>query len=240
MWKLALNKFLERYKDNPHLEAIFLVGSYAVGNENEYSDIDVYIVFDDEVEYQERGNIQVDNYLFEFFANPIYKVKEFMYKDKRDHGGPMANMILNGKVLYDKHSIVDNLKQEALAAIKKNPEYDPMYYYRCWCAYDEYLAAQYHSELQYYQCLQYLVEAYLIHNGYLILPEAKIERFFKDEEYRVKYNIGNFPNNEFNILVINCFDNPNKDNLEKLYNYVINDGKFDINNFVLRKELKKE
>ena len=114
-----------------------------------------------------------------------------------------------------------------------------MKYYACWHAFDEYLAAKYHNELQYYLCLKYLVDCYLANNGYCILPEQKIERFFKDEAYRAKYDIGNFPNNEFNDLVIKCFNVPAKHNLKALYDFVIEDGKFDIYNFVLRQKIEK-
>ncbi|HAB67123.1 MAG TPA: hypothetical protein DCE23_07125, partial [Firmicutes bacterium] len=65
-----------------------------------------------------------------------------------------------------------------------------------------------------------------------------LERFFRDKDYRNKYKFYNFPNNEFNLLVINCFDNENNDNLVKLYEYVMNDGKFDINNFKLRSKIE--
>ena len=66
---------------------------------------------------------------------------------------------------------------------------------------------------------------------------GKIERVFKDEEYRHKYRINKFPNNIFNKLVINCFDNPIEDNLDKLYKYVMRDGKFKIEEFILRSKI---
>ncbi len=239
MWKLALNEFIQKYLNDDDVEAIMLVGSYAVGNQNEYSDIDVYVVLNDNVNYQERGNKLVDNYLIEYFVNPVYKVKEYIENDKRGHGGAMANMILNGKVLYDKHGIVEELKLVAAKAKEQPPKKDIMKYYACWHAFDEYLAAHYHNELQYYLCLKYLVDCYLANNGYCILPEQKIERFFKDPEYRARYNIGNFPNNEFNQLVIKCFDMPGRHNLKALYDFVIEDGKFDINNFAFKNALIK-
>lgn len=239
MWKLALNEFIKKYLNDDDVEAILLVGSYAVGNHNKYSDIDVYIILNDNVDYRERGNKLVDNYLIEYFINPIYKIKEYLLEDRRGHGGAMANMLLKGKVLYDKNNIVQELQKFAEEAKEIIPDKDPMKYYACWHAYDEYLAAAYHNELQYYLCLKYLVECYLANNGYCILPEQKIEKFFKNPEYREKYDIGEFPDNEFNNLVIKCFDHPNKHNLEALYNFVIEDGKFDINNFVLRNKLEK-
>lgn len=239
MWKLALNEFIKKYLEDDDVEAIMLVGSYAVNNQNKYSDIDVYIILNDKANYRERGNKLVDNYLIEYFINPIHKVREYIQNDKRGHGGPMANMLLKGKIIYDKNNIIPILQEEAKAAIAQIPEKDPMKYYACWHAFDEYLAAEYHNELQYYLCLKYLVDCYLANNGYCVLPEQKIEKFFKNAEYREKYDIGNFPNNKFNDLVINCFDNPNRYNLQRLYNFVIEDGKFDINNFALRNKIEK-
>lgn len=238
MWKKALNEFIKPYINNEEVEAIILVGSYAVDNQNKYSDIDIFIILNEQAKYRERGNKLINGYLIEYFINPVNKVIEYIQNDKKGHGGSIANMLINGKVILDKNGIIENLKKQALIEKEKDPEKDIMKYYACWHAFDEYKAAIYHNELQYYLCLKYLIECYLYNNGYNILPEQKIERFFKDQEYRQKYNIGKFPNNKFNELVINCFDNPNYQNLEELYKYVIEDGKFDINNFVLRKELE--
>ncbi len=238
-WKDALNEFIKDYKNKKEVEAILLIGSYAVNNNNKYSDIDVYMILNDHCGYRERGNKKVGNYIIEYFMNPIYKVEDYILNDKRGHGGSVANMLINGKLLYGNQRIVNKLKKKALIALKKKNEYDIMKYYRCWDAYEDYKACKYHNKMPYYQCLKYLVEAYLYNNDYYMLPEHKIERFFKDPLYRKKYNIDRFPNNEFNELVINCFDHPKKDNLDKLYEFVIKDGKFDINNFVL-KEIMEE
>ena len=214
-----------------------LVGSYAVNNNNKYSDIDVYIVLNNRCNYRIRGNKRIGNYIIEYFINPVFKIEEYMENDKRGHGGPMANMIYNGKLLYGNKRLINKLKRKALNALNKKNEYDVIKYYRCWDAFEDYKACKYHKNLPYYNCLKYLIEAYLFNHDYCILPEHKIERFFKDKEYRYRYNINKFPDNEFNKLVINCFDKPNKNNLEKLYWFVINDGNFDINNFELKSEV---
>ena len=237
MWKLALNKFIQKYLNDDEVEAIILVGSYAVDNQNKYSDIDVYVILNDNAKYRERGNKLIDKYLIEYYVNPIQKVREYLENEKHEHIEAMANMLLNGKVLFDRNNIVPILREEALSSKEKKFKKNPMKYYTCWNAYDEYLAATYHNELQYYLCLKYLVDCYLANNGYCILPEQKIEKFFKDIEFRKKYNIREFPDNEFNSLVIKCFDYPNAHNLQELYNFVIEDGKFDINNFELREKI---
>ena len=239
MWEIALEEFIKDYKNDSLVEAILLVGSYAVGNQNEKSDIDVYVILNDDANYRERGNKLINGYLIEYFVNPVRMVKEYLYEDKRGHGGAMANMLINGKVLMDRHGLIDDLRIEAIELVNNQEvKKDPMKYYACWDAYDEYEAAQYHNEMQYYICLKNLIEAYLANNGYCILPGQKIEKFFKNEEYRQRYNIGNFPEGEFNELVLKCFDEPKHDNLKALYDYVMNDGCFDINNFVYRSELK--
>jgi predicted nucleotidyltransferase len=238
-WKDALNRFIKKYKKNDDVEAILLIGSYAVNNNNEYSDIDVFIVLKDRCEYRERGNKKVGNYIIEYFMNPIYKIEDYMLNDKRGHGGAVANMLLNGKLLHGNKVVVERLKREALKAIENKNEYDDLRYYHCWDAYEDYKACKYHNKMPYYNCLKELIEAYLYNNDYLILPPHKIERFFKDPLYRKKYNINKFPNNKFNKLVINCFDHPNKNNLDKLYKYVIKDGKFNINNYKHIEIIKK-
>ena len=151
----------------------------------------------------------------------------------------MANMILYGQVLYGNLKVVERLKREALKAIERENEFDIIKYYRCWDAYEDYKACKYHNKMPYYICLKYLIEAYLYNNNYQILPENKIERFFKDKLYREKYHVLRFPNNKFNKLVINCFDNPNKNNLDKLYQYVIKNGKFKIGNLEIKNKIEK-
>ena len=44
-------------------------------------------------------------------------VKEYILEDKRGHGGAMANMLMNGQVLLDKHGIVDELKKADLVIL---------------------------------------------------------------------------------------------------------------------------
>ncbi len=235
-WQFALNRFIKKYKKQKDVEAILLVGSYAAGNENEYSDIDVYIVINDNANYRIRGNKLVNGYLIEYFINPVKRIKKYLEEDKRGYGGSVANMFINGKVLYDKNNIVPDLIKEAKKYRKIRPPKDDLRYYACWDAYDEYKAAKYHDDLQYYICLQRLIEAYLYNHGYQIGPMIKIEKVFKDQEYRKKYNLVKFPHNKFNKLVIECFDNKNKDNLKNLYNYVMKNN-FNINNYKHKEKL---
>ena len=42
-WEKALQKFLKKYEARPYFEGALLCGSYATGNQNQFSDIDVHI-----------------------------------------------------------------------------------------------------------------------------------------------------------------------------------------------------
>ncbi len=209
-----------------------------MGNNNKYSDIDIYIVLKDNIKYRERGNIIINNYLIEYFKNPVHKIKEYLKKDARGHGGSIANMLINGKIIYGNKELLKKLRRKARYYINKKNKVDIKRYYKAWDMYDDYKACIYHKKMPYYNALNALIEAYLYNNNYLLLPPQKIERVFKDKQYREKYKIKNFPNNRFNKLVINCFDEPNEKNIDILYKYVMRQGKFNINGFKIKDKLK--
>ena len=149
----------EFIKHNVYLkdvEAILLVGSYAVGNNNEYSDIDIYVLLKDKVKYRQRGNLIIGGYLIEYFMNPINKIKGYMRKDARGHGGSMANMLINGKLIYGNKEVIKKLKRMAYYYINKKNKPDLAKYYHAWDFYDDYKACKYHKELPYYNALQAL------------------------------------------------------------------------------------
>ena len=77
-WKLALKEFLKDYEEDDDVIGAVLCGSYASGNYNQNSDIDVYLVLKDTVNYQERGNVESNSYLIEYFMNPSWKIKKYM------------------------------------------------------------------------------------------------------------------------------------------------------------------
>ena len=235
--KEIIEKFINQKVNLKKVEAILLVGSYAVGNNNEYSDIDIYIILKNNIKYRERGNLIIEGYLIEYFMNPIRKVVDYLKKDVRGHGGSIANMLINGKLVYGNKELLKKLRRMAYYYLNKKNKIDIAKYYHAWDFYDDYKACKYHKELPYYNALQALIDAYLFNNDYLLLPPQKVERVFKDQEYREKYKIKKFPNNKFNELVINCFDNPQEENLDILYEFVMKDGNFKIEEFILRSKI---
>ena len=67
-WEAAARKFIKQCGFYNEIEAAFLTGSYAAGNADKYSDIDLYIVLSEDVTWRERGNKRFDGFLIEYFA----------------------------------------------------------------------------------------------------------------------------------------------------------------------------
>ena len=118
-WQSALNKFLKDWKDKDFVEAALLTGSYVVGLQTKYSDVDVYIILSDTVEWRERGNKAIDGVLIEYFANPSRQIKHYFEKEFKQNKRSTTRIITIGKVLFDKTGIAEELKKEALKYMKK-------------------------------------------------------------------------------------------------------------------------
>ena len=71
-----LKEFLKEYEDNDDVIGAILCGSYATGNQNEYSDIDVQLILKDTCDYSIHGVTESNSFLIEYFINPVYKIKE--------------------------------------------------------------------------------------------------------------------------------------------------------------------
>ena len=112
-WEMALNKFLERYENEDYYEGAIACGSYVSGNNNEFSDIDVHIVLKRGNDWRERGNLEVDGFLIEYFANPVNKYESEMEREKIERGNHSTKMFARGKIVRDKNGEVKNLREKA-------------------------------------------------------------------------------------------------------------------------------
>ena len=105
-WKEALNKFLKKYLKEEYYEGAIACGSYVSGNNNKYSDIDVHIILKRGNEWRERGNLLVDDFLIEYFANPVNKYENYMEEELNELGNHTTMMFANGIIIDDKNGVV--------------------------------------------------------------------------------------------------------------------------------------
>ena len=247
-WQLAIEKFLNEYKNEDYFLGAILTGSYATGNNDKNSDIDIYIVTKNDTEWRERGNKNIDGFLIEYFINPKKKILSYMEKELQDYHMSTTMIFVNAKILYDN----DGSVQELINIAKNNANLSnlgnldnfkyKMNCYSFWDGFDE-LESKYNKhqdiDFSYYIFLQRVIDAYFYNKQIPSIPLNKIEIILKDIEYREKYNVRKMPNQEFIIRIIKCLDEKDYDKkfeyAKDLYNYFLNQfNDFDINNLVVR------
>lgn len=253
-WKIALKEFLSKYEDDDYVVGALLCGSYATGNNNEYSDIDVHLIMKNNVNYTERGNVDSNSYLIEYFMNPVWKYKEYMKDEFNNNRLGTANMFAYGKIIYDLDGSVKELQDLALEYIDKplnniKAETLDMNNYHLWDHLDELKVCLKENNPQfnliYYNLLVKIYDAYSEYLSIPKLPKTKIYKILTDEDFRKKYHIFELPEKEFIKLYVKCFEIDKTDkmykNIEELIDYYYKrQGGFNIRQFKLRTELKEE
>ena len=248
-WQIV-NKFLNKYKDKDYFEGAVLSGSYASGNYNENSDIDVYIIANDTINWKERGMKLIDGQLVEYFINPISFIKKSLIEGQSNSNCLDIRMLSNCIIVEDKHSIIENLLKEANTILEKGPTALDEYSYKIncymvWSRFDE-LEIKYKRkediEFNYNVFLSQVITSYLKNKRIYLVNLCKIENILKDEQFKKNYNIGKDIDNEFQILLLNCFKEKDYEKrfkcAKKLYNYFKNEfSDFDINNFSVRTQI---
>lgn len=251
-WELAIEKFLDKYKNQDYFLGAILTGSYATGNNDENSDIDIYIITTNDTKWRERGNKNVDNFLIEYFINPKRKIQSYMEKELQDYHMSTTMLFVNAKILYDK----DGSVQELINIAKNNANLThladvddfkfKMNCYVVWDAFDE-LESKYNKlvdiDFSYYIFLQKVIEAYFYNKQIPSIPLNKIEAILKNKEYRTRYNVKKLPDQEFIAIITKCLNEKeyNKKFIyaKELYDYFLKQFiDFDINNLVVRSSVE--
>lgn len=217
-WELAVEKFLDDYKNEDYFVGAILTGSYATGNNDENSDIDVYIVTTDDTKWRERGNKRVDGFLIEYFINPRKKILSYFDEELHNYHLSTTMIFVNSKVLYDQNGTVEELIKIAKNNIEMMNLADvdefkfKMNCYSIWDGFDE-LEAKYNRhddiDLSYYIFLQRVLETYFYN---MLLKD--LNAIFKYKNTKVAFS----PLIVFNIFCqlfsYGCFER--KKNNEKI------------------------
>lgn len=250
-WEKALNKFLEKYINQPWFEGALLCGSYASGNQNKFSDIDIAIVGKNDMGWQEKSNCYVDGFLMEYTINPVYKVQEYMKSGFDNHRFIDQNMYAYGVILHDKHGIMKKLRQQSVRDLKKKIKPFSKYSndfrkYHLWDKYDELHSLKsdgYHADLIYWLLIDGLIDAYYDFKCLPHVSHAKIEKILTNKAFAKRYHADQLPDKKFTKLLLDCFNAKQKDKIpavDKLYEYVMKSGGgFDIGQFRGKRKIEK-
>ena len=251
-WQKVLNKFLERFKGDDLYEGALACGSYVSGNYNEFSDIDVHIVTKRGVDWRERGNLEIDGILVEYFINPVNKYEVYMEEEMIERGNHTTKMFARGLIVEDLNGEVlklqDRAKELENIELPEISEFDLLAsMYGCWDNIDE-LKVCYHEKrdtfyLVYYELYKRLLTLHGKVKKLREFPLFKIDKVLDNETFRNNYGISKFYDEYDTCLIRECLICESREvmlkKITKFYNYVMECcGGFDINKFVLRSEVK--
>lgn len=227
-WEITARKFVKQCEFYSDIEAVFLTGSYAAGNADKYSDIDLYIVLNDSATWRARGNKRVDGFSIEFFANPVRQIKKYIDSSYNDVRILEINMILNGIVILNQNATAENLREYCLGKIINNfPQLGEfsvkMGQYYIWDNFDE-LTRAYENKtsdfpMQYYMFVKNTFEFY---SRYICSPVPDyhhLYRWLTDEAYHEKFKLPPYRDVTFLDLISRAFD---QSDIDAIFLHAIN------------------
>lgn len=242
--KTALKKFLKSWEEKDYCLAAMVFGSYAVGNSDKYSDIDVNIILSDSVKWRERGNQIIDGVMVEYFANSVSWIKKYQEDNYANGNRITARMYGTGKIIFDKTGIakklqIESKKQLSKKFAKKDKAWIELKKYQMWDRFDELKVLKINKCLSFNFVLQVsllnILETYSQFLGIDIPPVSKIQRFISDKNYRKNYQIDKFSDANFLKLFNKCLEIKSLQNFKILTEYTLDKmGGFNIDGWCLR------
>jgi len=246
-WELALNKFLEGWRERPEVLGAVLCGSHAIGAANDLSDIDCQIVLRNDTPWRDRGLTCVNGFTIEYYAVPKNNFE--LYSDEeinRDQIKVDARVFSTSKIIFDKDGSVAELVADAMMWFEKEfpiwlDEEKMLFQKHLWDNHDH--LREYHLypspmfEIIYALLLTDILEFYARLTRTEKLPIERVHRLLTDDEYRKKYRFPKIPDPKFASLLLCAIENLKFDDIDALYHYAQDlGGGFDPDNWYLRRE----
>ncbi len=247
-WEKALRRFLRDWQNRDEVIGALVTGSYAAGTATRFSDIDIHIVLDDHVTWRERGNVVVDGFLIEYFANPVSQILKYMDEDFKRGRRTDARMFVIGHIIFDKNGAVEELQKQARIKLRKHfPRPNALWIenskYELWDSLDnltelnERLSPNFNCS--YYFHLARMISIYSFFLGFDTPPFARLYQYLTDGDFRKKYKLENPPDRRFASLIAKCMVKADFPKLKELTGYVLTRmGGFEINGWKLRSRVE--
>ena len=111
-YREVLNKFIDdmNYLKNPEVEGIIFYGSFHTNTYNEFSDIDLMILFDDDSDINQiKGYKTVNGIQVEYFERTISKMHERANSDYMKCEDSLLSIIGYGEIIFDRSGKVKDL-----------------------------------------------------------------------------------------------------------------------------------
>lgn len=218
------------YNQNSHFLGIYFYGSSLTGFANDYSDVDLHVVFDDtDKSHIYRGVCFISNKKIEYFEKCISDLYLSIDNDFPERNIAWHSMLGKSMILYDKSGELKKLQNYTLKkygnGLPKLDEQDAMEYIaiinnrleKLKRAYIENKDNFYHL---YHLTIEKIRRLYHAINGYPRINTSKIYKIYKNDEYRKSYYRGDFVSEDFKNMYYDLI-NPQTTDKEVLYNKII-------------------
>lgn len=214
-------KFLDEqdYLNRKEILGIIFYGSSNYKTDTKDSDIDLLIITNDENNY--KGVTYVDNKKIEYFEKNVYDLAQKIEELPSNFDCSLESIFTNGKVIYDKHKTIENLKDLVLEnneyprKKKQNKFYSTSFseFKKAFFSTDK--TSAYFNYI-YYNFLEEIRKEYHIQNGYSKLPVNKIKKLYENSDYSEKYYCVKLPDIEFRNLYISLLEKYKEDEFNVL------------------------
>lgn len=250
-WEKVLEQFVSTWSKKKEVSAIIISGSYITGNPSKHSDLDVNIILKPDTKWRERGNVIIDGYLIEYFANPPSQIEEYFKKDHGTNRRITAHMYATGRTIIDKDGYAKKVRKQAKSYLRKS--YKPMASfakkttkYLLWDSLDNleeiFEAKTPDYDYAYYCHLDKLFNEYAVFVGYSETKPHKVYPFLTNKKTRAKYDMPQFPDKKFVRLWLKCMQEQKKaarqEKVIKLTKHVLDSmGGFVLDGFKFRSKI---
>ncbi len=214
-------KFLDEqdYLNRKEVLGIIFYGSSNYKTDTKDSDIDLLIITNDENNY--KGVTYVDNKKIEYFEKNVYDLAKKIEELPSNFDRSLESIFTNGKVIYDKHKTIENLKDLVLGnneyprKKKQNKFYSTSFSELKKVFFSTDKTSPYFNYI-YYNFLEEIRKEYHIQNGYSKLPVNKIKKLYENSDYSEKYYCVKLPDIEFRNLYISLLEKYKEDEFNVL------------------------
>lgn len=214
-------KFLDEqnYLNRKEILGIIFYGSSNYKTDTKDSDIDLLIITNDENNY--KGVTYVDNKKIEYFEKNVYDLAQKIEELPSNFDRSLESIFTNGKVIYDKHKTIENLKDLVLEnneyprKKKQNKFYSTSFSELKKVFFSTDKTSPYFNYI-YYNFLEEIRKEYHIQNGYSKLSVNKIKKLYENSDYSEKYYCVKLPDIEFRNLYISLLEKYKEDEFNVL------------------------
>ena len=247
-WREKLEVFLKDFEHQDQIVGVLAFGSYITGRPLPHSDLDVYIVLDDRVSFEEKGSRVVGGLLVEYYAKPLRLINKELDQHFESRALITQNIFAIGEIIFDKAGAVKALKERSKTMLEGfyNREDSPLpedeKAYFCDMLYDlKDGVDKPHFDFMYFNSLDRMLEEYMrcINRPYRF--KTMLDGIV-DRDFAKKNLLKEMPHKDITDMIADAIiAKTNEEKIEKFEELawgIINKfGGFDIGSFTVRKEV---